>query len=178
MLLAQQAGFCKARHLTRRRSEMLVAPAAASALAEDKIGIVGHILDDLVGRGIAHDRAARHLNDQILAALAGAAAALPVHAVGRGVFALIAEVHQRGKIVVHAQDDVAAAAAVAAVRPARRDIFLAVERHGAVSAVAGLDGYFNFIYKHQLSPLLPDKKIPNIRVLCSGFRIASYCSTA
>ena len=152
MLLAGQAGFRKTRHLPRRRGEMLVAPAAASALAENKIRIVGHILDDLIGRRIAHDRAARDLNDQIFPALAAAPCALSVLSVWCGVLALIAEVHQRGQIVVDTQDDVATLAAVAAVRAARRDVFFPVEGHRAVAAAAGLDENFNFIYKHLRLP--------------------------
>ena len=127
---------------------MLVAPATASALAENKIRIVGHILDDLIGRRIAHDRAARDLNDQIFPALAAAPRALSVLSVWCGVLALIAEVHQRGQIVVDTQDDVA----VAAVRAARRDVFFPVEGHRAVAAAAGLDDNFNFIYKHLRLP--------------------------
>ena len=41
--------------------------------------------------------------------------------------------------------DVAAVAAVAAVRPTERDEFLAPERQRAVAAAAGLDAYGDFI---------------------------------
>jgi hypothetical protein len=44
-------------------------------------------------------------------------------------------------------DDVSAAPAVAAVGPARRDVFFAPERHGAVASVARAYAYFGFIYK-------------------------------
>ena len=118
---------------------MLVPPAAAAALAEDKIGGIGHILDDLVRGQISHDGASGHLDDQIFAVLAAAALALPVLAVRRGIFALVAEVHQRGQVVVDAQDDGAAVAAVAAVRAARGHVFFPVEGHRAVAARTGLD---------------------------------------
>ena len=131
---------------------MLVAPATAAALAEDKVRIVGHILDDLVRCGIAHDRTARDLNDKVLAALAGAARALPVLTGCRSVFALVAEVHQRGEVVVHAQDDIAALAAVAAVRAASGHIFLAVEGNGTIAAVARLHRNLDFINKHRDPP--------------------------
>ena len=131
---------------------MLVAPATAAALAEDKVRIVGHILDDLVRCGIAHDRTARDLNDEVLAALAGAARALPVLTGCRSIFALVAEVHQRGEVVVHAQDDIAALAAVAAIRAARGDIFFAVEGNGTIAAVTGLHRNLDFINKHRDSP--------------------------
>ena len=47
-------------------------------------------------------------------------------------------------------------AAVAAVRAARRDVFLAVKRDRAVAAVAGLDVNFCFIDKHGV-PLLSSR---------------------
>ena len=152
VLLAGQAGLGKARHLTGRRGKMLVAPATAAALAEDKVRIVGHILDDLVRCGIAHDRTARDLNDKVLAALAGAARALPVLTGCRSIFALVAEVHQRGEVVVHAQDDIAALAAVAAVRATCGHIFLAVEGNGTIAAVTGLHRHLDFINKHRGPP--------------------------
>ena len=85
-----------------------------------------------------------------LAVLAGLAAALAVHAVGRHIFALVAEVHQGGHVVVHLQDDGAAVAAVAAVGAAGGHVFLPVEGHRAVAAVAGPDGDPRFINKTML----------------------------
>ena len=131
---------------------MLVPPSAAPTFAENKIGVVGHIADDLVCLGVADDRPARNLDDQIFPPLAAAARALPVLPVRRGIFALIAEVHQGGKIVVDAKDDIAALSAVAAVGSARGNVFLPMEGHSAVSAVSGLNVNSYFIYKHAFSP--------------------------
>lgn len=64
-----------------------------------------------------------HADGQALAVLAAFAAALAVYTVGRHIFALIAEVHQRGHIVVHPDDDAAAVAAVTAVGAACGDVF-------------------------------------------------------
>ena len=130
---------------------VLVAPAAPAAFAQDEILARGHVLDDFAGLGIAHHGAAGHLDDEVLAPLAGAAGALPVLPVGGGVFSFIAEVHQGGEIVIHPQHDGAAVAAVAAVRPARGHVFLPVEGHRAVAAVAGLDEDPYLIYKHNSS---------------------------
>ena len=58
--------------------------------------------------------------------------------IGCGVFALVAEVHQGGQVIVRHKDDVAAAAAVTAVRATRRHEFFAVEGHRAVAALAGV----------------------------------------
>src|SRR5690606_9002930 len=59
--------------------------------------------------------------------------------------ALVAEVDQGVEVLVGQQPDVAALAAVAAVRPAQRDELLAPEAHAAVAAVAGSDGDFSFV---------------------------------
>ena len=136
VLLALKARFGKTGRLTGRRCEVLVAPAASAALAEDEIGGVGHILDELVRFRVAHDGAARHADREILALLAELARALTVHAVVGDVFALVAKVHQRGHVVVDNEDDVAAVAAVAAVGAARGDVLFAVERHRAIAALA------------------------------------------
>ena len=50
-------------------------------------------------------------------------------------FALITEVHQSGEVVVHDEDDVAAPAAVAAVRAASGHELLTMEAHCAVAAL-------------------------------------------
>ena len=136
---------------------MLVAPAAAPALAEHIVLAAGHILNDRVRLGVAHEGAARDLDDEILPALALTAAALPVLSVRRGVFALVAEVHQGRQVIVHPQHDAAAVAAVAAVGATRRHIFFAVEGDRAVAAAARLDTDLYLINKH-FSPPRPVKK--------------------
>ena len=50
-------------------------------------------------------------------------------------------------MIVHNEDHIAAASAVAAVRPARRDELFAVEGDGAVTALAGVNADGDFIYK-------------------------------
>ena len=148
VLLAGKTGLCKARHLPGRRCEMLVAPAAAAALAEDVVLRIGHVLDDLVRLAVAHDRTARDLDDQVFSALSLAAAALAVHAVGRDIFALITEVHEGGQIIVDPQNDRTAVAAIAAVRASRRHIFFPMESNRAITARARLHINFRFINKH------------------------------
>ena len=84
-----------------------------------------------------------------MAVLAALAAALAVYTGGRHIFALVAEVHQGGHIVIHLHDDAAAVAAVAAVRAAGGHIFLPVKGDHAVAAVAGTDGDARGIYKRR-----------------------------
>ena len=96
---------------------------------------------------VAQDSAARDPEHDGLAVLAGAALALAGLAVAGGELALVAEVHERGHVLVHGEDDVAAAAAVAAVGAARRDVFLAVEGDGTGPAVPGADLDGDFVNK-------------------------------
>ena len=95
--------------------------------------------------------AARHADDQIGAILALAAVAAAVFARSGDIFLLIAEVHQGGEVVVHLEDDRAAAAAVAAVRPAGGVVLLTVEADLAVAALAGDDLDLRNVNKHWLS---------------------------
>ena len=145
--LTRQTGLGKARHLPRRGGKVLVAPAAAPAARRHKRLARGHIVHDRAAVGIAQQRAARHTDAQTLAHAAGAALVLTVGAVGGHVFALVAKIHERGHVVVHLEDDVAAASAVAAVRAAGSHVFLAVEGHRAVAAVACTHGDGHFINK-------------------------------
>ena len=139
MALTGQTRLCKARHLTRRRSKVHIAPAAAPAFCGDPVFTGGHIVHDRAGLGIAHYRAAGDFDIQRLPVLAVAALALTVHAVAGRVLALISEVHQCGHIIVNNKNNVAAAPAVATVGAAGGDVLLAVERDRAVSALAGVD---------------------------------------
>ena len=126
---------------------MDVSPAAAAAFRRDPVLAGGHIVHDRAGLRVADDRAAGDLDDQRFAVAAVAAFALAGHAVLRDKFALIAEVHQRGHVIVHGKDDAPSAAAVSAVGPAGRNVFLAVKGHGAVAAAAGADRDPGFINK-------------------------------
>jgi hypothetical protein len=77
--------------------------------------------------------------DAVAALGAGAVAA---HAVAAGLgleMLLVAVVDQRVEAVDGFHPDIAAAAAIAAVRPAELDIFLAPERYAAGATVAGAD---------------------------------------
>ena len=83
--------------------------------------------------------AQRHLDDEVLGVLAVAEACAALAALVGGVLALIAEVHQGGEVVVHDEDDVAAPAAVAAVRAASGHELLTMEAHCAVAALARME---------------------------------------
>ena len=72
-LLAGQARLGEAGHLPGGGGEVHIAPAAPAALAED-IGLAAaHVLNDLIGFGVPHQRAPGDADHQIGAVLAGLA---------------------------------------------------------------------------------------------------------
>ena len=114
---------------------------------------IAHILDDFAGGTVFDNRSGRYGNFEVFGVFA---VALGGHA-GLSVlcdeFTAVFEVQKRVLTLVNDKNDIAAFSAVAAVRSAVRNILFPVERHAAVSAVAGLDIDFYFIKKHFLTPL-------------------------
>ena len=117
---------------------MRVAEAAIAAFGEHEFFAErGEIMDQRFAIFVEDLRADRHLE---LDRLAVGAMAVLAHAVGallRLEVLLIAIVDQRVQSIDHFEDDIAAAAAIAAGGSAELDILLAAERHAAVPAVAG-----------------------------------------
>ena len=140
------AGLGEVRRLPGRGGKVLVAPAALAAL-QQRAGFPGgvHIRHHAAGLVIPDHRAHRHLDHQVFAPLAGATVGASVPAVFRRVLAFEAEVQQRMHVLVGIELDVAAVAAVAAVRAAVHHILLPVEGGGSVSAVSGLRRDFYLI---------------------------------
>src|SRR5690606_32147284 len=104
--------------LASRRGEGLVAQTAAATSGGDVLRAVPHeVGQHLAGPG-RHDGAGGHGQDQVLALGAVALAALAGAAVGGAAVRAVVVVDERGDLGVDAQDDVPAATAVAAVRPA------------------------------------------------------------
>src|SRR5690606_32601174 len=147
-LLPRIAGDEPARRLIRRTLEVGVAlaavPAAQQHHALARLRQVGdHVL--LVFR--EHLRARRHLQDHVLPARAGAVAAHAVMAALGAEMLGVAVIDQRVQAIDAFDDDIAALAAVAAVRPAELDELLTPERHAAVAAVARLEVNLPLIQK-------------------------------
>ena len=119
---------------------MLVAEAAIAAGCEpEALADFGQVADQRLVVFFVDLRAGRHFQRHVGALGAGAVAA---HAVDAGLgleMLLVAIVDQRVQPVDRLHPDIAAAAAVAAVRPAELDELLAPERHRAGAAVAGAD---------------------------------------
>src|SRR5690606_25388437 len=148
-LLARQARQGLARGAVGRTLEVHVAQAALAALCDQQaVAMLGQVADDLVGLDIGDHGPDRHGDDQIVA---GLAVHLPAHAVLPALgaeLALVAEVDQGVEVLVRQQPDAAAIAAVAAVRAAQRDEFLAAETDAAVAAVAC--AYLDFGFVNEL----------------------------
>ena len=125
------------------------APAAAGdhgpLAARDQVG------DQLAGRVVVDRGAGRDGQDEVVAGLAVAPRALAATAGRRLEMLLDLEVAQRRLAGVHLEVDRAAATAVAAVGAAARDVRLAPERRGPVTAVAGADPDRHAVEEHRMS---------------------------
>ena len=126
-LLARVAFFGKSRHLSCRGGKMLVAPAAVSALCDNDRLTVRYIGDNPAGFRVLHKRADRHRNHKVGRAFSGASSRPSALTRRRGVFALIPEIRERGKIAVSLENNISAPAAVTAVRSSGSNIFFSVE---------------------------------------------------
>ena len=117
--------------------ELGVAPPAAPAGGgQPAVAVVQQLGEHLAGVQVGDDGALGHGDLQRLAALAVEVLALAVDAVAGAAVGVVAERQQRGHVVVGDEPDVAALAAVAAVRSAEGDRTLPAERHAARAAVA------------------------------------------
>src|SRR3712207_6650743 len=139
-LVALEARIGPARRPVGRGGEMGVAEAPVAAPGEEHaLARMGHVGDERLAVLVEDLGARRHLQHDILALGAGAVLAHAVLAL-LGLEVLLVAVVDEGVETLDALDpDVAAAAAVAAVRAAELDELLASERHGARAAVAGAD---------------------------------------
>ena len=108
---------------------------------------LAQVCEDCAALDIPNDGANGYMDDQRLAVLAGAERSLSRRAVFRAIKALELEVQQRGHVRIGVEHEVPAASAVAAVRPALRDVFFPMEGCVTVPAVAGFNDDFRMINK-------------------------------
>ena len=130
-----------------REAHVALAPSSALQKA-DLFAVVVHVADDFPALGVAHERAARHFDENVLSALAEALVRAAALAVPREIFARIAERKKIVHVLVRRDIDGAAVAAVAAVRSAGGFSLIRFEGIHSVAAVARLYGDFDFIGKH------------------------------
>ena len=116
-LLAVLALLGEARRPALVRQELGVAAAASTAGGgQPAIAVVDQFGEHVAGVHVEHDGAHRHGDLERLAAPAVQVLALAVHAVGGPAVRVVTEREQRRHVVVGDEPDVAAVAAVAAVR--------------------------------------------------------------
>ncbi len=121
-LLTVLALLGEARCATLVRQELGVAAAAAAACSgEPPVAVVDEFGEQFTGVQVEHDGAHRHVDLERLTAAAVQVLALAVDAVVGAAVRVVTEREQRRHVVVGDQPDVAAVAAVAAVRAAHRD---------------------------------------------------------
>ena len=140
-ILAGHTGLCKLGDLAGGGGKVCVAVAATAALGNGDRGVVGQVCDNKAALCVLDHSAQRHLDDQILGIFAVAQACAALAALRGHILALIAEIHQGGQMVVRHKDDVAAPAAVTAVRTACGHEFFAVEAHRTIAALARMEPY-------------------------------------
>ena len=157
-----QAGIGAPRRLVHRGLEIGVAEAAIAAGGDaEALADMGEVADQrlvVLGEDLG---AGRHLQRHVGALGAVAVAAHAVHA-GLGLeVLLVAIVDQRVEAGDRLDPDVAAAAAVAAVRSPELDEFLAAERYRAGTAVAGADidlGLVEELHRVVIFRLVPSRR--------------------
>ena len=182
-ILAGHTRLCKFGHLTGGAGKMRIAAAAPAALCHSDRCVVGQVCNDQTRSRILDDRAQRHLDDQIFGICTVAQPGTALAAFGCSILALIAEVHQRAEVIIHHKDDVAALAAVAAVRAACGHELFTMEADRAVAALAGMEPDGGDIDKvglccHTAPPFLRKKsRATRVRLFQLQFFTRSYCLT-
>ena len=154
LFLARFAGLHFARRPIRRRREVRVAdPAAAAARDEHALTFGRQIREQLerlvrVAGLFVDQRADRHGELEIVAALAGAVRSLTVSAAPGGQLGMKPVVDERVGVRAGDDEDRTAVAAVAAARAAARHELLAAERQTSPSAIASRDVNVDFVNEH------------------------------
>ncbi len=149
--LERLAGLAEQREAGRlapRRGERGVAETTAAAAGGDEAGAdADQVGDQLTRLGVAYHCAVGHPDHQVAALGAGAVGALAGLAAGGALVRMAMQVEQRGHTRVDEQHDIAAPAAVTAVRAAERLELLAMHRRAAMAAVAGGGVQERVVYK-------------------------------
>ena len=147
-VLAGRARRGLARRAIGGTLEARVADAVETALRHlEDLAFFHHVAENLLGVGVHDQRAQRHLDVDVTAALARAVAPLSRLAMLGTEAARKAKVGEGVDVDVADEVHRAAIATVAAIRPAARDELLAAETHAAVATVTGFHAYDGFIDK-------------------------------
>jgi len=125
---------------------MHVAQPAPAALGDQQaLPVRGQITNDFIGIDVVHHRPDRHLDEDILSALAVFLLAHAVLAALGAELALVAEINQGIEVFICGEPHAAAITAIAAIGAAERDELLAPKPHATIAAIACNDRDFGFI---------------------------------
>ena len=145
---SREARLCKTWNLTGRGGKVNVSLSAATAFCQNLWFIGREVCHNPARCSVADHGSTGNPNDQIRCASSGTIPSTAIFPSLCHIFSLIAEVNQRGEVIVYLKDDVAAFSAVSAVRSTGCHIFFSMKGDCAVSAVSGFDFDFRLIYKH------------------------------
>jgi hypothetical protein len=143
---ARLASLGHAWRLVGAGGEMRIAPPAAPALGrDDLLPVFDQVGQHLAGVCIPDYGPKRDFDDRIRATGAGLVVGAANSTVVGDETLLVTEVNQRVQAARCDEDDIAATPAVAAIRPAPVDVFLAVEVRDSIAAFAALDVDSGFV---------------------------------
>jgi len=121
---------------------------AISAFGEQgTLSVLNHINQDFAIIGVNHLCSDRHFNLDIFSSRPRAVTTHPVNAGAGFEMLLIAVINQRIERARGDNPNITALAAIAAIRPAKGDIFLTPKRDASASAISGFDEDFCLIEK-------------------------------
>ena len=127
---------------------MLVAHSSATALEEHHhFAVGGDVADVFACLSIINDCATRNIDVTVFAVGTRTAVCSAVASMAGKHMSFVAKVQERPIVVVATQIDVAASAAIAAIRSAHRDILGTMHVHGATTAFARAATYLDVIYE-------------------------------
>ena len=176
--LARFAELRKRRSAIRCIREFRIAAAAATALCDDGfLPDFREVGDEFSRRLVAHRRSGRDFDDAWCRIRAVLVLDVAVLAIIGLEFPMIAEIEQRVHIRIDAEDDIAAAPAIAARRAAFRHELLAAERRLAMPAVASLDDDLGFVDKLHVC-FLYNKKYPRHQTGSAGTLFRYYIASS
>src|SRR5438552_17080219 len=149
-LFAWESVFVFARGLVPRLGKVLIAASTAPSMGDQyALARRGEISNRRTALIVKGKRADGHLQDHVLARMAGAVGAFAVASAIGLEFAIVTVSQQRVVVWVGFKINVSAMAAITARGTASRNIFFAAKSDAAVAAVPGLHENFGFINEHR-----------------------------
>ncbi|CGV83387.1 Uncharacterised protein [Salmonella enterica subsp. enterica serovar Typhi] len=114
---------------------------------QQTLTVFGHVAHRFTGSLVDNARTDRHFDGHVFTAFTGTVAARAILTTFSAERFFKAVIDQRIQVFIGFHPDVAAVAAITAVRAAFRDIFFAAEAHTAITAIACNDQNRCFINK-------------------------------